>query len=206
MTGRNVAALAGAALVSGLGIAYACGGVVASDARPTRGTTIVAFGDSLVSGNGTSGGGNFVSVLSSRLGVNIINAGRSGDTTSAALNRLQSDVLARDPRIVIVLLGGNDLLRGVPQTQRLANMTQIVQRIRAAGSAVLLVGLSDSFLNPFGGGLDELADRTDSALVPGILDGILGRQELMADGIHPNNAGHRLIADRIEPALKDLLR
>ena len=206
MTGRNVAALAGAAIVSGVGIAYACGGVVASNARPTSGTTIVAFGDSLVSGNGTSSGGNFVSVLSARLGVTIINAGRSGDTTSAALNRLQSDVLARDPRVVIVLLGGNDLLRGVPQTQRLANITQIVQRIRAAGAAVLLVGLSDSFLNPFGGGLDELAERTDSALVPGILDGILGRQELMSDGIHPNNAGHRLMADRIEPALKDLLR
>ena len=206
MTGRNVAAIVGAALVSGLGVAYACGGAALRDTRPTSGTAIIAFGDSLVSGNGTSTGGNFVSVLSARLGVNIINAGRSGDTTGGALNRLQSDVLARDPRVVIVLLGGNDLLRGVPQTQRLANITRIVERIRAAGAAVILVGLSDSFLNPFGGGLDELADRTDSTLVPGILDGILGRAELMADGIHPNNAGHLLMADRIEPALKDLLR
>ena len=206
MTVRRFAALAGAVTVTSLAVAYACGGVVPLAGRPTSGTAIIAFGDSLVAGNGTSGRGDFVSVLSTRLGVPIINAGRSGDTTGAALNRLQDDVLARDPRVVIVLLGGNDLLRGVPQAQRLANITQIVERIRGAGAAVILVGLTDTLINPFGASLEDLADRTDATFVPGILDGVLGRQDLMADGIHPNNAGHRLMADRIEPALRELIR
>ena len=206
MTARRFAAFAGVVFVMSLTMAHACGGVVPAAGRPTSGTAIIAFGDSLVAGNGTSGRGDFVSVLSTRLGVPIINAGRSGDTTGAALSRLQGDVLARDPRVVIVLLGGNDLLRGVPQAQRLANITQIVERIRAAGAAVILVGLTDTLINPFGASLEDLADRTEATFVPGILDGVLGRHDLMADGIHPNNAGHRLMADRIEPALRELIR
>ena len=206
MTAQRIAAVVGAASVTMIVVAYACGSVVPPAGRATRGTAIIAFGDSLVAGNGTSGGGDFVSQLASRVGVRIINAGRSGDTTGTALSRLQSDVLARDPRVVIVLLGGNDLLRGVPQAQRLANITQIVERIRGAGASVILVGVSDTLLNPFGAALEDLADRTESMLVPGILDGVLGRRDLMADGIHPNNAGHRVMADRIEPALRQLLQ
>ena len=206
MTARRSAALAGAMIVMSVAAADGCGGAVPPSGRPTSGTAIIAFGDSLVAGNGTSARGDFVSVLSTRIGVPIINAGRSGDTTGAALGRLQGDVLARDPRVVIVLLGGNDLLRGVPQAQRLANITQIVERIRGAGAAVILVGLTDTLINPFGASLEDLADRTDATFVPGILDGVLGRHDLMADGIHPNNAGHRLMADRIEPALRELIR
>src|SRR5206468_2546588 len=86
-------------------------------ARPTAGQTIVAFGDSLVEGHGATPGHDFVSVLSRRLGVPIINAGRSGDTAEAALSRLEQAVLARNPRVVIVLLGGNDFLRRVPREE-----------------------------------------------------------------------------------------
>ena len=79
-------------------------------ARPTTGQSIIAFGDSLVEGRGATPGNDFVAVLSRRLGVPIINAGRSGDTAGAALSRLDHAVLARSPRVVIVLLGGNDFL------------------------------------------------------------------------------------------------
>jgi lysophospholipase L1-like esterase len=175
-------------------------------AAPTGGTTIVAFGDSLVAGRGASPGHDFVSVLSRRAGVPIINAGRSGDTTAAALARLETDVLARNPRIVIVLLGGNDFLRRVPPERAFENLGAIVGRIRARGAAVILVGVSVGlFSDPYAERYEALARRTSSGLVPDILDGLMGRSSLMADSIHPNDRGYALVADRVEPVLRDLL-
>ena len=111
-------------------------------ARPTSGQGIVVFGDSLVAGRGASAGQDFVSVLSRRLGTTIVNAGQSGDTTGAALARLERDVLALNPRIVVVLLGGNDYLRRVPTTQTFSNLDSIVDQIRERGAAVVLVGVA----------------------------------------------------------------
>jgi acyl-CoA thioesterase I len=144
-------------------------------------------------------------VLSNRTGVAIINAGRSGDTTASALARIDSAVLARDADIVIVFLGGNDLLQGVPVQQRIANITTIVQQIRGDGAAVILVGVGSGAIDPFEGALAGIASQTSSTLVPAVLDGILGVPGLMTDLIHPNNAGHAIIADRIEPALRAAL-
>lgn len=176
-------------------------------ARPTSGERIIAFGDSLVQGVGASHGRDVVSILSRRLGVPIVNAGRSGDTTGAALTRLDSSVLSRNPRIVIVLLGGNDMLRRVPRATTFANLDAIVSRIRARGAAVILVSVELGFgTGADGRAYEELASRTSSALVRDILDGIFGRQALMSDGIHPNDRGYEMMADRIEPALKDLVK
>jgi acyl-CoA thioesterase-1 len=122
-----------------------------------------------------------------------------------ALARLDNAVLARDADIVIVLLGGNDLLQGVPVQQRIANITTIVQQLRADGAAVILVGVGSGALDPFEGALPGIASQTSSTLVPAILDGIIGVSGLMADLIHPNNAGHAIMADRIEPSLRAAL-
>ena len=167
--------------------------------------TVVAFGDSITAGVGTSGSNDYVSVLSNRTGVSIIDAGRPGDTTASALARIDSAVLSRDADIVIVFLGGNDLLQGVPVQQRIANITAIVQQIRGDGAAVILVGVGSGALDPFEGALPGIASQTSSTLVPAVLDGIFGVPSLMADLIHPNNAGHAIIADRIEPALRAAL-
>jgi acyl-CoA thioesterase-1 len=176
-------------------------------ARPTAGQTIVAFGDSLVEGRGATPGHDFVSVLSQRLGVPIINAGRSGDTAGAALSRLDQAVLARNPRVVIVLLGGNDYLRRVPREETFGYLATIVERIRQRGAAVLLVGVTVGILSdPYGEAYDALARRTSAGLVPDILDGIIGHADRMSDAIHPNDQGHQMIADRLEPALRDLVR
>ena len=166
---------------------------------------IVAFGDSLVVGFGAGSGNDFVSLLESRLSVNIVNAGRLGDTTATGLARLDEDVLNREREIVIVLLGGNDLLRGVPVQERIDNITKIVQRIRGTGADVILVGLGEGPLDAFAGALPGLASQTSSTLVPGILEGIFGQPGLMFDAIHPNSAGHKIMADRIEPALRALV-
>jgi len=176
-------------------------------ARPTAGDQVIAFGDSLVQGVGASPGQDLVSVLSRRLRVPIINAGRSGETTASALTRLDGAVLSRRPRVVLVVLGGNDLLRRLPREQTMENLETIVTRIRDRGAAVVLATVEIAFLNSGDGdAYDALADRTAAALVPDILGGILGRRDLMADGIHPNDRGYALMADRIEPALRPLVR
>ena len=176
-------------------------------ARPTTGQSIVAFGDSLVEGRGATPGNDFVAVLSRRLGVPIINAGRSGDTAGAALSRLDHAVLARSPRVVIVLLGGNDFLRRVPREETFGHLATIVGRIRERGAAVVLVGVSLGFLSDsYGKEYEALARRTSAGLVPDILDGIIGHGDRMSDAIHPNDQGHRMIADRLEPTLRDLMR
>lgn len=176
-------------------------------AKPTAGETVIAFGDSLVAGVGASTGRDIVSLLSARVGVTIVNAGRSGDTTGSALARLDSAVLSRRPRVVIILLGGNDVLRRVPQAETFANLGAIVHRIRARGAAVILAGLSFGvFSDAYGDGYEDLARRTSSGLVPDILAGILGHPDLMADQIHPNERGYKIMADRIEPVLRDLLK
>jgi lysophospholipase L1-like esterase len=175
--------------------------------RPTSGRSIIAFGDSLVAGRGADAGQDFVSVLSRRLGVPIVNAGRSGDTSGAALARLDRDVLALDPRIVIVLLGGNDYLRRVPTAETFANLDAIVTRIRQRGAAVVLVGVGVGIIgDPYRTEYEALAQRTDAGLVPDILDGIIGHADLMSDSIHPNARGYAMFADRLEPTLRDLTR
>jgi acyl-CoA thioesterase-1 len=183
------------------------GAAACDDSSPSAPSdlTVVAFGDSITAGVGTTGDNDYVERLSDRTGVSIINEGRSGDTTGSALGRLDGTVLSRDPDIVIVFLGGNDLLQSVPVQNRIANITSIVERIRAGGAAVILVGVGNGVLDPFNGTLPAIAAQTGSTLVPAVLEGILGVSSLMADLIHPNNAGHAIIADRIEPALRAAL-
>jgi acyl-CoA thioesterase-1 len=167
---------------------------------------VVAFGDSLVAGRGAPSGRDFVSLLSERLGVPIINAGHSGDTTRAALTRLDSDVLSRDPRVAIVLLGGNDYLRRVPIEETFDNLTEIVDGLRRRGTAVVLVGVSVGLLSdPYAVRYEALAREKAAALVPDILGGIIGHGDLMSDAIHPNGQGYKIIADRLEPVLRELL-
>ena len=174
--------------------------------QPTAGRTVIAFGDSLVDGTGATPGRDFVSLLAARTGVPIINAGRRGDTTADALARLDRDVLARDPRVVIVLLGGNDFLRRVPRERTFENLSRIVERIRARGAGVILAGVSLGLLvDTYGDGYSENARRTSSVLVGDVLDGILGRADMTVDQIHPNDRGYALVADRIEPALQTML-
>ena len=185
---------------------WSCGFGGPGAARPSAGTTVVAFGDSLVAGRGAPSGRDFASMLSSRLGVPIINAGRSGDTTGSALARLDRDVLSRDPRIAIVLLGGNDFLRRVPVEETFDNLTTIVQQLRRHGAAVVLAGVSVGLMSdPYAARYESLARQESAGLVPDILGGIFGHADLMADPIHPNEQGYEIIADRLEPVLRDLL-
>lgn len=112
-------------LIASLLVSLGAAGCGSSNPTAPAAVTVVALGDSITAGLGTTGNNDYVSRLSSRTGVSISNAGRIGDTTGDALNRLDSAVLSREPDIVIVFLGGNDVLQGVPIQTRVSNITTI---------------------------------------------------------------------------------
>ena len=171
-----------------------------------RGKNIIAFGDSLVEGVGASPGNNFVSLLSKKLGADIINAGFGGDTTASALDRLSQDVISRDPKIVVVLLGGNDAVRRIPKQETFKNLEKIIDRVQEKGAGVLLIGIQSGFFRDnYKKDFAALARKKGAWHVPDILDGIFAHPDLMDDAIHPNDKGYQIIANRLEPVLREML-
>ncbi len=163
--------------------------------------TVVAFGDSLISGTGSTKGNDFVSLLSKEIGQPILNLGKSGDTTTSALTRIDS-VVRTKPDIVIVLLGGNDYLRKIEQDTTFSNLDKIVKTLQDNGAVVILLGvrgglLKDSYESKF----SAFAKTHGTAYVPNVLDNLLGDKELMSDAIHPNDKGYQKIADKVLPTL-----
>ena len=115
-------------------------------------------------------------------------------------------MLSKNPRIVIVLLGGNDYLRGVSIEQTFANLGKIIGALQENGATVLLLGVRGGvFADPFAEEFEELASVYKTGLVPDVLDGLLGRDSYMSDAVHPNDAGYQEIANRVEPILRKLL-
>ncbi len=167
---------------------------------PSQGRDIIAFGDSLVAGVGSNSGG-FVDLLGER----VINLGVSGNTTRDALARIE-ELDAYDPKVVIVLLGGNDFLRKVPETETFSNLSQIIQEVQRRGAVVLLLGVRSGVLsNRHDREFKRLAEEFGTAYVPDVLDGVFGQPDLMYDTIHPNDSGYKLIADRVRPELRKLI-
>ena len=173
---------------------------------PSSGTNIIAFGDSLVLGVGSSVGNDFVSVLSRQLNIPIKNLGKGGDTTTTALTRLD-EVLEREPKIVILLLGGNDYLLKISKKETFFNLGTMIESIQNSGSIVILLGvrgglLRDNYKDDF----KALSTKYQTAYIPNILNGLIGNADLMYDGIHPNDDGYKIVADRIYPVIKNLVK
>ncbi len=173
---------------------------------PSNGTDIVAFGDSLVRGVGSSGGGDFVSILSGKIGKPIINLGRPGDTTYDGLSRL-NELDQYKPKVVLLLFGGNDYLKKIPSSETEVNLVKIIRDIHARGSVVILLGVRGGILNdPFDEMYERVSDSMKTALVPNVLRGLIFNSNYMSDAVHPNNAGYALIAEKIYPTLERVLR
>jgi acyl-CoA thioesterase-1 len=169
-------------------------------------SSIMTFGDSLTAGYGAGPGEDYPAGLSKRLGVPIVNAGVSGDTTQTALARIDADVLAASPRMVIIGLGGNDFLGGVALTTTEANLRAIVKKIQDGGAMVVLLGFTfPSLTADYAAMYERIADDERCLLVPGVLKGILIDPALKSDEIHPNARGYALMADRIAPPVRKLL-
>jgi acyl-CoA thioesterase-1 len=170
------------------------------------GDTIVCFGDSLTEGVGADPGDAFPTVLSRLLGMRVLNAGRRGDTTAQALARIHGSVLSQDPRLVIVLLGGNDFLRQVPARETRTNLKEIVQQIQSHGAMVAIAGIKLGFFtDEYGPLFEETAAELGAVYIPQVMKGIFNDAKLRSDQIHPNSAGYRLIAKRIAEKIKPLL-
>ncbi|MBI3629008.1 MAG: arylesterase [Candidatus Rokubacteria bacterium] len=177
---------------------------------------IVALGDSLTAGLGVAPDEAWPALLAARLRregypYRVVNAGVSGDTSAGGLARLDW-VLRNDPEVVIVALGANDGLRGQPVRALRANLTAIVERLQKRGVKVLLAGMrlppnyGAAFTGDFAAVYADVARRTGVPLVPFLLDKVAAAPGLnQADGIHPNAAGHRVIADRLWPHLRRLV-
>ena len=189
-----------------------------SSAGPAFGATrvIVALGDSLTAGLGVSPDEAYPALLEARLAregydYRVVNAGVSGDTSAGGLRRMEW-VLKLSPEIVIVALGANDGLRGLPAVPMRDNLRAIVQRARSAGATVLLAGMrvppnyGADYAQEFEKVFHDLARETKAPLIPFLLEGVAGDARLnLADGIHPNAEGQRRIAQHVWPHLRRLL-
>ena len=176
-----------------------------TNSRP-RGETIVCFGDSLTAGTGAGPGESYPEHLARLIGRPVINAGRPGDTTASARERLEADVLAHAPRIVCITLGGNDLKNGVERAEAFANLEAIVRAIQARGALVAIGGIDvPLFGRGYGDAYRELARRTGCVLVADVYEGIWGRPDLKSDAIHPNGAGYARMAQHFRRALEPYL-
>lgn len=181
----------------------------AAAARPK----IVVLGDSLTAGLGLAMRDSYPSVLQERLKTQgldfeVVNAGVSGDTSAGALSRLDWS-LQGDVRVLVVALGGNDGLRGLPPEQLQQNLAQIVERAQARRIEVILAGMEAppnygrEYIVSFHKVYPALAKRYGVALVPFLLQGVAGTETLnQADGIHPTAAGARIVADNVWAVLK----
>jgi len=172
---------------------------------PSGGTDIIAFGDSLVEGIGATDGKDFVSLLSQKIGRPIINLGHSGDTTTDGISRL-SQLDEYKPKVVILLLGGNDYLKKLPLADTEKNLAAIIKNIQARGAIVLLLGVRGGLFNDrFDSMFEDLADTYRTAFVSDVLGGLFGNVKYMSDSVHPNNLGYEKIAERVYPVLLKLL-
>jgi acyl-CoA thioesterase I len=165
---------------------------------------IVAFGDSLTHGTGASAGEAYPAVLAALTGRTVINAGVPGDTTSSGLERLPAVLDEHKPRLVLLCLGGNDMLKKQHEAATENNLRLLVKTIRASGAEVLLIGVPEPRL--FGGTPDfyeRLAEELQVPLEQDVFSRVLQDNRLKSDPIHANAAGYRLVAERLAERLRE---
>ena len=180
--------------------------------------TILVFGDSLSAAYGIRPEQGWVALLTQRLqaqgyGYRIVNASVSGETTSGGVERLPRALKIHQPEMLILELGANDGLRGLPLEETRENLARMAREAQAAGARVLLLGIrippnygpryTESFARIF----PELANQYHLPLVPFLLEKVaLDPARMQADGLHPNALGEPPVLDTVWPILKPLLK
>src|SRR5262245_16882476 len=183
------------------------------DSRPV----ILAFGDSLTAGYGVPHGSGYPELLQKKLDglgykYRVVNMGISGDTTSGGKARMRT-ALAAKPSIVILELGANDGLRGLPVAQMQANLEQMAQQFQQAGAKVVLAGMTlprnytAAYVKPFEDAFKDVAKEFNLPLIPFFLEGVAGNPKYtLEDLIHPNAEGYVLVTDIVSKTLQPLLK
>lgn len=170
------------------------------------GENIICFGDSLTYGTGARQGMDYPSQLSGMISRHVINAGVPGDTTGSALRRLEKDVLAHSPQIVLITLGGNDLKNGISKDAAFQNLKKIITSIQEYGALVIVGGIDIPLWGKgFGDAYEKLCDELGAVLIPNIFKGIMGNRKLMSDQIHPNASGYTIMARMFYEAMEPYL-
>ena len=202
--------------ILGVALAVTTPSVAHAATTATEAPLVVFLGDSLTAGFGLPGDHAFPTLVAEALArrgkpIRAVNAGVSGDTTTGALERLDW-LLKQRPSVLVVGLGANDAFRGQPVDRIEANLREIVRRGKAAGARVLILGMriptnyGPDYANAFAALYASVAKDEHAELMPFLLEGVGGRSELnQPDGIHPNDAGERIVADHVVPYLERLL-
>jgi acyl-CoA thioesterase-1 len=179
---------------------------------------ILVFGNSISAGYGIRVEQGWVSLLAKRLagegyGIRVVNASVSGETTAGGLARLPRALDLNKPRIVLIELGGNDGLRGLPLAATRDNLGRMVALAQQRGCQVLLLGIrippnyGARYTAEFEGGYRDLAIKYGVPLVPFLLENVAGKGALMQpDGIHPNEQGQPILLDNVWRKLLPLAR
>lgn len=165
---------------------------------------VVAFGDSLTEGVGASRDSAYPQVLAELSGLRVINEGVSGETTVEGLARLPLVLGAHEPDLVILMEGGNDILRNMSHAQAKSNLAQMIQMIRLSGAQVVLLGIPEK--NLFSDSADfyqQLADEHNVAFEGEMMSDLLKTRSYKSDSIHLNNQGYRELANRIYGFLQE---
>jgi acyl-CoA thioesterase-1 len=190
-------------------------GVAAAAAPAER--TLLVFGDSLSAAYGLRADQGWVAQLQERLedqgyGYRVVNASVSGETTAGGRARLARALEMHQPQLVILGLGANDGLRGLPVKDARANLASMIADIRQRRARVLLAGIlmppnyGARYASDFAAMYAELAKSTGVPLIPFLLDGVaLDERYMQADGLHPNAAGQPLVLENVWQHLKPLL-
>ncbi len=194
--------------------------VLPAMAAAPKAPLILVVGDSISAEYGLARGQGWVALLAQRLtekklAQQVQNASISGDTTSGGLARLPALLRQHKPAIVIIELGGNDALRGLPLASSRANLRAMVQAAKAAGAKVLLLGMQvppnygASYQREFAAMFEQVASQEKAALVPFLLKGIADQADAQAwfqpDRIHPLARAHPLMLELVWQGLKPLL-
>ena len=180
--------------------------------------SILVFGDSLSAAYGIAQSRGWVALLAEKLkqerpDYSVANASISGETSAGGLARIDAALARHRPAVVIVELGANDGLRGLPLGQMKANLGTIIERARKSGARVLLVGMKlppnygQDYTRGFESAFAEVGKRYKVALLPFLLEGFAEKPEyFQPDRIHPNEQAQPLILERVWQALRPLLR
>lgn len=187
-------------------------------ARPeTTPPVILVMGDSLSSAHGLTSSQGWVSLLQKRLDAQnyayrVVNASITGDTTRGGLARLPMTLDRNRPVLIIIELGGNDGLRGIPPRQMQENITRMIELSRQNGARVLLAGIrlpanyGKAFAQRFEAVYTQVAQHTGVPLIPFLLEGVAEQPSLFqSDGIHPSAEAQKIILDNVWAALVPLL-
>ena len=197
-------------LVALIVLVAACGSKVKENAFP-HGSMALALGDSLTEGFGVAPGEAWPNLLAGQTGWGVINGGVSGDTSGGALRRLPALLEEHNPVLVLVALGGNDMLRHVPQEETIANLGQILAVIKSHGAKpVLLATQKPSVAGAVFQNLSaadfyqRVADEQQVPLIENAIADVLSDPRMKGDPLHPNAAGHALLSRKIFDELKSI--